>query len=372
MKRKGFLWLLCLILCVTLLCCFVSCEEEPVTPTPDAPPTDDNPQGGDEQQGGDENQPHEHVFGNWTVIKKATCGAAGQSLRLCSCGEREYQTEFATGMHLYGSDNRCVVCKNLWEYFEGLEYVLSTDGLSYTVTGYFGDIGEELILPCFYNNLPVTAIGEGAFRQLEELKEVHLTDYITVIGAGAFEECASLTTVVFEKNSHLTAIGARAFAKTGITLFEIPAGVVIVGDGAFAECTALEELTVAEGNSRYVISKNGSLVDRAGATLLRVGSTGEIPTDVTVRSIAAYAFAGCGEDEIKISGSVTEIAPNAFVGCKSTKVTFTRAENWLIFAEKDAIDGTAVDVTDSAKNMAALLGDYRESYWYYIESGTAD
>ncbi|MBR6726794.1 MAG: leucine-rich repeat domain-containing protein, partial [Clostridia bacterium] len=282
MKTRGLLLLLSLLLCLGLALCFVSCEEEAPTPEPPAPEAPEQPEDPEAPEEPGDEEPHEHSFGSWTVIKAATCGAQGRRMRLCACGEREYASDFATEEHLYGIENKCVVCGDVWEYYENLSYELNADGASYTISGFGGEIGEILALPCYYNGLPVTAIADEAFRGVDGLVELHLTDYMTHIGARAFENCATLNLILFEKNTHLGQIGERAFAGTAITAFEIPADVLVIGDGAFAECRALEELTVAEGNSRYAISKSGCLIDLASMTLLRMGAQGVFSTDYTL------------------------------------------------------------------------------------------
>ena len=42
-------------------------------------------------------EPHTHTFGNWTILKNATCIEKGQQERTCSCGEKETQEIKALG-----------------------------------------------------------------------------------------------------------------------------------------------------------------------------------------------------------------------------------------------------------------------------------
>ena len=46
-------------------------------------------------------QQHVHSFGNWAIIKTATCTEPGLQERSCSCGEKQTQTIAATG-HSFG------------------------------------------------------------------------------------------------------------------------------------------------------------------------------------------------------------------------------------------------------------------------------
>jgi hypothetical protein len=361
MKLNKVILLLCLLASVALMLCFVSCTEE--TPTPEQPPVDgETPDGGS-----GEPAPHVHAFGNWTVIKKATCGSKGQRLRLCPCGERETESVPATELHICGANNKCTVCDKEWEFSEGLSYELNADGLSYTVVGYESDFGQELVLPCYYKGLPVTAIGPDAFRGVETMISADLTDYIVEIGASAFEDCSALATVRFDKNSHLTVVGERAFAGTAITAFEVPASVVVTGYGTFAKCRALETLTVAEGNSRYAVTKNGCLVDIAACMLLRMSAMGEFPADQKISRIAPFAFDGCGANEIIIPASVVAIEKKAFQGSGSTLIGFEKTDGWLVTDGAAAADGVAVDVLDKSANTEKLTETLVQKYWYRVE-----
>ena len=40
---------------------------------------------------------HQHVFGEWTTVKDATCEEAGERVRVCSCGEKDSEKIPATG-----------------------------------------------------------------------------------------------------------------------------------------------------------------------------------------------------------------------------------------------------------------------------------
>lgn len=46
---------------------------------------------------------HTHTFGEWETITAATCIAAGEQKRVCSCGETETEAIAATGEHDYDS-----------------------------------------------------------------------------------------------------------------------------------------------------------------------------------------------------------------------------------------------------------------------------
>ena len=52
---------------------------------------------------GDNPPAHTHAFGEWETVTAATCIAAGEQKRVCSCGETETEAIAATGEHSYGN-----------------------------------------------------------------------------------------------------------------------------------------------------------------------------------------------------------------------------------------------------------------------------
>ena len=60
---------------------------------------------------------------------------------------------------------------------------------------------------------------------------------VTEIVIGAFQQCSSLSSVIFESNSSLKLIGDYAFYKaTSLTALTIPASVTSLGNYAFQDC----------------------------------------------------------------------------------------------------------------------------------------
>ena len=89
----------------------------------------------------------------------------------------------------------------------------------------------------------VKAIGNSAFSECTELKEVVLPDTVTSIGDTAFKGCSKLETVVFPSNTQFTSILKNSF-KDCIALKEIqiPDSVVEIGEAAFRNCTTVTKV----------------------------------------------------------------------------------------------------------------------------------
>ena len=155
------------------------------------------------------------------------------------------------------------------------------NGSGITVTGYEGELPDDLILPGEINGKTVIAIGDNAFWGCDSLTSVTIPDSVTSIGNGAFGNCDSLTSVTIPDS--VTIIGGWAFAWCySLTSVAIPDSVTSIGGHAFAWCYSLTSVT--------------------------------IPDSVTI--IGGWAFSSCDSlTSVTIPDSVTSIGDNAFEFC---------------------------------------------------------
>lgn len=181
-------------------------------------------------------------------------------------------------------------------YSKGLEYVLSNDGIYYSVT----DIGTckdtDLIIPSMYKGLPVREIGEKAFYNCTNLISVEISDEIVKIGDSAFYGCNNLITVVFPKS--LMAVGEYAFSYCkNLTK--------VYYTGKIADWCGITFGFIA---SPFCTSKSGTLfIENQPVTKLI------IPEGIT--SISRYAFSCVDITSVEIADSVSCIGDNAFSAC---------------------------------------------------------
>ena len=152
---------------------------------------------------------------------------------------------------------------------EGLEFELNDDGQSYYVSGIGTCTDNEVVIPSYYKDLPVTDIyvaskGRGPlnkenvysivlpntftkisnslFSMYVYLKSVTIPGSVTSIDDYAFMECSSLTSVTIPDS--VTSIGENAFSYCGgLTSIEIPNSVTSIGDNAFFDSTHLTAIT---------------------------------------------------------------------------------------------------------------------------------
>ena len=197
------------------------------------------------------------------------------------------------------------------------QFTFTTNNGSLTITGYTGP-GGAVTIPDTTNGLPVTSIGDEAFRQLHQLTSVTIGANVTNIGTNAFANCTVLTNVTF--GASVASIGDDAFygclSLTGVT---IPASVTSIGSEVFGDCLDLTAITVATNNPAYS-SVAGVLFNQSQTTLVEypAGLGGSYAISSGVTSIADHAFANCTTlSSVTIPASVTSIGSDAFYGCPS-------------------------------------------------------
>jgi hypothetical protein len=251
------------------------------------------------------------------------------------------------------------------------------NGFTYTVTSNEVTIlawqssATALEIPAEIDGKPVRSIGQKAFSQKRELKNVSMPDSVRQIGVLAFELCISLTNVALGKAvdrlgdgafagcyvlrdvqlpEGLASVGSGAFQDCrGLSRVVLPASLRTLGDGVFTGCAGLKTVALAEGNESFSM-REGVLFNRDLTTLFRYPAAQTysdyiIPASVTriagnafessralrsvtipptVTNIGAGAFLYCEKlGSITLPEGVTSIASKSFDECRSlTNVTF--------------------------------------------------
>ena len=151
-------------------------------------------------------------------------------------------------------------------------------------------------VPATFNKKKVTSIKENAFKNVDWIKSVIISDNVTSIGASAFEGCINLTQVTLSEN--LTAIETRTFfGCVGLTEVELPAKLTEIKKFAFGNCTHLTRVNVGDN----------------------------------VTSIGANAFSGCeGVTEVNLGRGLKNLELRAFYGCRNlTTVKIYKQLEWV-------------------------------------------
>ncbi|MGL4982673.1 MAG: leucine-rich repeat protein, partial [Treponemataceae bacterium] len=180
---------------------------------------------------------------------------------------------------------------------ESLEYELINNGTEYRVIGKGDVTGTDIIIPATYEGLPVTEVGEEAFKN-KGITSVHIGKNIKTIGNYAFyadSDSGTLKILMFEKGSNTQGltIGDYAFSYQKIEVLEIPSRTTEIGNYAFdagsGRNATLTTLTFEKGSSTHEL-----IIGERAFRYQKIEEL-EIPNRTTkIGSSAFYADSGKG------------------------------------------------------------------------------
>jgi serine/threonine protein kinase len=199
--------------------------------------------------------------------------------------------------NLYTSDRRKLI-----SYLSKGEHFIISDSVTSIGDGAFEDCWslQSVTIPD-----SVTSIGESAFDGCKALQSVTIPDSVTSIGESAFDGCKALQSVTIPDS--VTSIGDSAFSCSSLQSVAIPDSVTSIGDNAFWGCSSLQSVSIPDSVT--------SIGDSAFYRCLSLQSV-TIPDSVT--SIGNGAFNDCSSlQSVTIPDSVTSIGDDAFRGCES-------------------------------------------------------
>lgn len=221
-------------------------------------------------------------------------------------------------------------------------------------------------------------LGTRSFYNLPKLVSVKLPKTITKIGDYAFTQCTNLKEIVFQPG--LESIGNYAFQSCdNFNNLELKNGLKNIGSCAFRGCSyrlgnvsysgvpKFEEVILPEGLETIGSSAfdNNSNLKRIAfpSTLKTIGSetfnncnqltTISLPT--SLQNVPQYAFRNCSSlTEVRIPSTITSIGDYAFDGCPQLNDVYT------YIAEP-----TEINMNTFSTYTTALLHVPSTSYWTY-------
>ena len=177
---------------------------------------------------------------------------------------------------------------------------------------------------------------DGEIR--DQIFSVILSEGMTEIGAGVFQDCSNLSSVSLPQS--LTKIGGSAFTNCdSLTQITIPAGVTNLDTSAFTECSSLAAIHVASGNTVY--SDVDGVLFGWGENVLIQYPSGNTRTSYTIPSTVTFIIPGWSAEgegwsftgggvfrntknltAVTIPNGITNIPDSTFYGCENlTTVT---------------------------------------------------
>jgi len=201
-----------------------------------------------------------------------------------------------------------------------------TDG-AVTLVKYTGS-GGDLIIPDKLNELPVTAIGPGAFTGCTKLTGLTIPATVTSIAKEAFSGCTSLVSVNFKGNAPGGGADASVFSGDDqANVYYLPGttgwAATFGGRSAFLQVQdyncmiengviTIAKYTGPGGNVIIPDKINGMPVTTIGTWSFQNGGLTNVTIPGSVTSIGLCAFEGCGLTNVTISASVTSMGENPF------------------------------------------------------------
>lgn len=161
----------------------------------------------------------------------------------------------------------------------------------------------------------ITGLGDYAFYNCRNLKEVKLPKQIEMINYYCFANCTSLNKIKFSYNT--TRFAAGSLANTAFSSWFVSSSAEC-GSGFIHSAHNLWSITVSNSSSRYVSADNVMYTKNMERLFLypagHTRTSFTIPSDV--KEIGKWSFAGSRNlTEIIIPEGVTEIAEFAFEDC---------------------------------------------------------
>jgi uncharacterized repeat protein (TIGR02543 family) len=263
----------------------------------------------------------------------------------------------------------------------GLEFTLSEDEKSYTVTGCGDFKGDDLIIPSHNEGKPVIAIADNAFYDTS-IVSVRIPGTVKKVGFMAFAKCTSLKELTIDDGTDpidssfygCTSLSSVTLANsirkldnafrgcTSLTSVTLPDSTVSANN-AFQDCSALvmneseggwylgtatnpyhmlmtvidKSVTSFKINEKTVIIHTAALMDCTALAELSIPSSVKyiygnafmrctslttviIPSSVT--TIASFAFSDCENlKTVYVPYTVTEMGYHAFEGCLNVTVS---------------------------------------------------
>lgn len=225
------------------------------------------------------------------------------------------------------------ITSNIWNY-ETLEIYASWQSLFKTSSGVITGLGDylsslvsEFTIPEKIDNVTITKIEKNAFKEETQIEKIIIPDTVISIGESAFYGCSNLKEVKLSNN--ITILADNVFEKcTLLSKINIPTNLRQIGNCAFYKCEKLENLILPN-----TITSIGYLAFCQCASLKtinfpemlkEIGSSAfddcynlekiELPN--LLETIGYDCFSGCSKvEEITIPRGVTTIGRRAFSGC---------------------------------------------------------
>ena len=223
--------------------------------------------------------------------------------------------------------DKSITSFNELQFFKGLEQI-----------GAYAFRNCNSLTSLIFPNGNLISIGEDAFCGCTSLTAITLPNSVTVIGDGAFRECANLKTITLP--NELSSIETYSFYEcTSLTSIDLPNSITYIEESAFRGCTSLKTIALPENlvsidndvfqgcSSLASITIPSSVTSIGGGAFDGCISLTSIEIPKGITSIYDGTFNNCGLISIKIPQNVSYIGSFAFARCISLSTIVIESGN---------------------------------------------
>lgn len=163
----------------------------------------------------------------------------------------------------------------------------------------------------------VRTLGTGCFDGCSALGNIKFPQQLRVIGDQAFNMCASMTEVIL--NDGLEELGFASFFQcSGLKKVRVPSSVNTFGDAVFKSAPRLTEVVLEEG-----LAHLGHSIFSEATSLRSI----RLPS--TLRTLNAFALYGTGLRSITLPESLDTIGASALYGTALTEITIPNSVSFV-------------------------------------------
>ena len=246
-------------------------------------------------------------------------------------------------------------------------YYTTTDSNIVSISAYTDWGGAQIVSNTYENgqgvitfDREITTIGNNAFYERPNLKEIHIPNSVLTIGNSAFARCVNLEKVNLPGSA--IEIGTSVFAHcTSLKDVTIESGITTIPENSFAYCSSLTEIKIPDSVKlidNYVFIECSSLtsiiipnsVSKIGGAVFRgCSSLKDVTIGSGITSIPEMSFRSCSSlEEITIPDNITSIERQAFAACSSlSSITIP-----------NSVTSIGINVFGGCTNLSAFYGKF--------------
>lgn len=211
------------------------------------------------------------------------------------------------------------------------------------LTSYSGS-ETTIVIP---DDLGITSIGNGVFKDHPEITSITIPNGITSIGNNAFENCSSLASITLPES--ITSIGEWAFSNCdALTTIDLPDGITALNQAVFFHCDNLNSISLPSG----LVSLENNSFDLCV-------KLNNVTLPASLSKIDKSAFSDCYSlSQITLPNSLTAIGENAFWSCNSLSsiIIPSGVKNIGDAAFGNCLKLTSIDVVPENTSFASSTG----------------